>query len=106
MSDVGSSSRSVILLWYDDDVIKEASIDLDLAQVDSWASLRREVGLLTSFIPSKLNRLRFQTRDGFDLKKSFEESNFFEGAGILYQEILLVDPEYQYQDHGKMLMKD
>lgn len=105
MSDVVLSSRSIKLLWYDD-VIKEASIDLDLAKVNSWASLRREVGLLTSFIPSKLERLRFQTRDGFDLKKSFEESNFFEGAGILYQEILLVDPENQNQDHGKILMKD
>ena len=87
------------LLWYDDNEVKEAAIDLH--NVSTWDALRRETGHLTSFIESKLNRLRFQTRDGFDLEETFGEWNFFEGAGIHYKEILLIDPENADPCHGE-----
>ena len=91
-------SKIVNLLWYDNGDFKEAEVDV--TNVDTWKSLRREVAYVTSFVGTKLNRLRLQTRDGFDLEETFEEANFFAGAGILYKEILLIDPENLLPSQG------
>lgn len=94
-------TRRLNLLWYDESEIKEAAIDL--LRVDSWDSLRRETAHLTSFVEHKLIRVRFQTRDGYDLEEKYDEKNFFEGAGITCTEIILIDPENESSCEGKML---
>ena len=90
--------RCLDLLWYEDDVLKKSEVDL--RNVNSWESLRREAGHLTSFTGAKLKRLRFQTRDGVDLEENFIESNYFKEIGNMCHEILLIDPQNQRPSHG------
>jgi hypothetical protein len=92
------------LLWYDNNELKEST--LDLGYCSSWELLRNEVAHLTSFIPKKLRKLRFQNRDGFDLEEKFTESNFFDKDVFHNQEILLVDPENTNPLHGLISIPD
>jgi hypothetical protein len=95
---LNSQSRYLKLLWYDDNELQESR--LDLSSCSSWEMLRDEVAELTSFVGSKLRKLRFQNRDGFDLEEKFTESNFFDEVVSHYHEILLVDPESTNPSHG------
>jgi hypothetical protein len=96
--------RELKLLWYDDDELKESNLDLSVCT--TWELLRSEVAHLTSFLPTKLRKLRFQNRDGFDLEEKFTESNFFDKVISHYQEILLVDPENTNLLHGLITIFD
>ena len=91
-------SRDLILLWYDDDELKESK--LDLSRCTTWDSLKSEASHLTSFIGAKLRKIKFQNRDGFDLEENFQESNFFQEVISHYHEILLVDPDDTNSSHG------
>jgi hypothetical protein len=95
--------RDLKILWYDDAELKESTIDI--SQCTTWELLRKEVAFLTSFVGSKLSRVRFQNRDGFDLEEKFLESNFFEEVVSHYYEILLVDPENTDPLHGMIRMQ-
>ncbi len=68
--------------------------------------MRSEVAHLTSFVPNKLERLRFQNRDGLDLEENFTESNFFDKVICHYQDILLVDTENTNPSHGLIMIPD
>jgi len=99
-----NSTKDLKLLWYDDNELTEAT--LDLSNCSSWELMRNEVAHLTSFVPEKLRKLRFQNRDGFDLEEKFTETNFFDEVISHYQEILLVDTENMNPSHGLITIPD
>jgi hypothetical protein len=93
-------AAKLCLHWYDDGELKKATVD---TEVSSWESLRAEAANLTTFISSKLQKLRFYDRDFCDLEGNFEERDFFSNyADHGNFNIILIDPEDRCSSHGNL----